>query len=161
MIIGFSKRNQTVIENVTTITLDVRSLRLSELDFEVEFSITEYNTLTLPPSSQFRFNSTEPSEHSVIFRTLYSGDQLINGIEIIFYDDPFPEEHERYVIDIFLWKGYCYHDGFYFGDYHDDYEYDYEDYEYDYEDYEYLYDQYGNLTDYFCQHTIYIEDNDG
>ena len=154
MIIGFSQRSRTVLENVTTITLDVHSLRLSELDYEVGFSIIEYyNSLKLPPSSQFGFNSTESSEYSEIF-TLHSGDRLINGIEMIVYDDPFPEESEIYIIRIFLWKGYCYDDGFYYGDYHDDYEYDYEDYED-------LYDQYGNLTDYFCEHIIYIEDNDG
>ena len=151
MIIGFSQRSRTVLENYTTITLDVHSLRLSELDYEVEFIIYRSNT-PLSHRSQYGFrlhNSTDLIRFSSY--TLHSGDRLINGIEIILYDDPFPEEHERYVIDIWLWKGHCYHDGLYYGDY----------YEYDYEHFEDLYDQYGNLTDYFCKHTIYIEDNDG
>ena len=142
MIIGFSQRNQTVIESYTTITLDIHSLRLSELDYEVEFFI-RINT-RLSHRSQFGFrlhNSTDLIRFSSY--TLHSGDRLINGIEIILYDDPFPEEHEMYGIYIILRKGYCYHDGFYYGNFGD------------------LYDQYGNLTDYFCIHTIYIEDNDG
>ena len=109
MIIGFSQRGRTVLENDTKIRLDVHSLRLSELDYEVVISIQPYI------SSQFDGqygiwldNSTDPLRKSYI---LHSDDRVINGIEIVVHDDPVPETDECYTIA--MWMGVselCYDD---------------------------------------------------
>ena len=141
MIIGFSQRRQTVIESDTTITLDVHSLRSSELDHEIMFVIysryafeATVESVLFPLHTHFdaQFGirqDDEPYYYSLVENhTLYSGDQLINGIETIIYDDQVPEREECYTIYA-LWadQDFCYHD----------------------------------YEDYFCYHTICIKDNDG
>ena len=129
MIIGFNQRARTVLENDTKIRLDVHSLRLSELDYEVLISIRPYTTSQFDGQFGIQLdNSTDPLRESYM---LYSGDQVINGIEIIVHDDPFPETDECYTIEI--WMGVS----------------------------ELCYEDYSHPTDYFCKHTICIEDNDG
>ena len=136
MIIGFSQRSQTVLENATTIRLDVHSLRLSEMDHEIVFLILPYSSATVESvtfplrshfDAQFGIRETNSTNEPLLeYRTLYSGHQLIDPIETIVYDDPFPEEVECYTIRMSIRNERCY-------------------------------DNYGAF---FCEHTICIKDND-
>ena len=126
------------MENDTTITLDVHSLRSSELDHEIMFVIysryafeATVESVLFPRDRYFDAQFGIRQDYLLVeYHTLYSGDQLINGIETIIYDDPFPEQKECYTIYIWtLWRNryFCYH----------------------------------RYEDYFCRHTICIKDNDG
>ena len=134
------------MENDTTITLDVHSLRSSELDLVFMFYIyipyyfsddeATVESVLSPPQRYFDAQFGIRQEYGpyylsllVEYHTLYSGDQLI-GIETIVYDDQVPERKECYTIYIWsLWRNLdiCYH----------------------------------GYEDYFCRHTICIKDNDG
>ena len=149
MIIGFSQRSQTVIEMSTLLMLNVHSLRLSELDYEVRLrhlsscSTASIGKFMFPFSGPYDayFGARKGSETNLnvsldaleISVVMFSGSPA--RIPTIVTDDLLHEEDECYTIRI-LSPSIGLHETYACNE------------------------DYDNPNDFFCLHTICIEDND-
>ena len=134
MIIGFRQRSQTIVESDVVLSLDVHSLRVSEMDYDIKFQIRRrISSTSLQNQLDVHFvDAKVPTKFS---------SKLLNGSldlavlpQIHVQNDSFIEPEECYTVAILS--------------------------QHDVESFTCNIDE-DNPTDHFCLHTICIEDDDG
>lgn len=153
IIIGFSQRRQTVIENNVVLSLDVHSLRQPELDYVLVFrhlqssstaSVESFSTPTIHThtDAQFGFWREDPNTGDNVLEDRHVlpayTHELSNVLPTIILNDLIPEEEECYTVRILNPDTRGLREETFACT----------------EDFE-------SKTDFFCLHTICIEDNDG
>lgn len=139
MIVGFHQRSRTIVESDVVLTLDVHSLRFSELDYKVQFYLQQRSSSsTFKTHNQFDVqfvNGDNPSNPSKFSSKLLNGSLDLAVLpQVQVQNDSFIEPEDCYTITISSPDNVepftCNIDG-------------------------------DNSTDFFCLHTICIEDDDG
>ena len=139
MIIGFRQRSQTIIERDMVLSLDVHSLRFSELDYEVQFHLQQRSrssTSNVYDHFDVQFVNGDNASDPVIFSSKLPNFSLDLAVvpQVYVQNDSSIEPEDCYTIVILSPDNV--------------------------ESFTCNIDE-NNSTDLFCLHTICIEDDDG